>query len=1051
MRRVVLLIFATLWAFAALGQQHTVTGVVTSAEDGQPLPQLSVALKGTTQGVVTDLEGRYRITVPGPEAVLQFVYMGMATQEITVGDRTELNVVMQPGDVAIGQAVVMGYGTRTKNQLTGSTVQVGGEKLAELPVASPLEALQGKVPGLVTNTTSGTAGSSQQVMVRGIGSLAAGTEPLYVVDGVPIVNYDVQASAATSSMSTLASLNLSDIESVTLLKDASATAAYGARGSNGVLVITTKRGKTGETQFNFAGYYGFQQVATPWQQLMTGQEQLESFGAALRNADFFAKLKKNKALNDKYLSGQSLSESEMGAVNAIWEALAPVSQYVKKDLEEDYPIIKRWVAKGRPNYDVRKAWLRNMAHTFNGQLSAQGGGDGYSYYTSLGGNYTQNLAINSDYKKLTGTLNFTRSLTSWLKFETQNKLAYNRQDGITAEQSSYYSNPYRAWWILDPWTSPYDSVGKPNLVLPSTLQNYEYVSKHSINWQDMVRGITSNSLTATIIPGLKYKTLLSLDYYLANTKQYYSRLYAEGKKVGGIAVRNEMTNYNYVTQNSLSYDFTFLDDHALSLMVLMEYQRNHYTRLGGSGYGVPHDKLNLLSSTSSNFSVNESDDDWSNVAYLGMANYSYLGRYILDLTYRREGSSNFPTDKRYGNFGSIGLAWNIHTEPFFEPIVGVINNLKLRGSWGVSGNSDITRNSYQSLLDFGATYNQKPAGLLSGYGNPNLTWEKNSTFDIGLDFGVLEDRISGSVSFYYKQTTDLLQNVPLSRTQGFSTVLMNVGAMNNRGVEALLEFAILRNKNYHLNLGFNIATIRNRVTKLAKDAAGTRLVISSNWKRTDENHKISEWYLREYAGVNPQTGLPMWWKDSTHQEKTSDASKAKKHWTGYSSVPTYSGGVTLHADAWGVYMDANLYFAGGHRVVSSPDLAGLGDNASSIAKGHAPKKLYGNMWQKPGDQTKYPVYAYNANHRYVGLADNMLRRGDYVRLKDLTLGYHIPRWMLDRIKYPGTISIYARGTNLFTHAFDPEVDFDPEVRLDGFADYYAPVFRTISFGINMNF
>lgn len=1040
-----LLLFAMLVAGIcfARAQERTVTGVVTDASSGEPLPLANVQIKGTSSGCVTDNDGRFSLKVPDDKAVLLFFYTGYVTQEIPVEGKSVFNVMLRTANEEIDQVIVVGYGTRGKNEITGSTVQVGGDQISSVPVISPVEALQGKVPGLMTNMSSSTPGSSQQVRIRGVGSLAASSTPLYVIDGVPVNSGNYSSSSAESTLSVMSTLNSSDIESMTLLKDASATAAYGARGSNGVIVITTKKGSKGKTRFNFSGYYGFSQRAMGGIKMMTAAQTLTMLGKMKRNQMFLEQLQGD--LLREYKTGK-LSDESMKKVNEIWASLPPASTYEAEYLAK--AVIKAWDAKGRPEYDWEKVMDRRFAHMFNGVLSAQGGDDRYSYYASLGANYTQSTVKGSDYKRLSGSLNFTRNLVRWLDFSTVNKVSYVRQDGVVAEQNAYYSNPFMVKYFVSPFYAPYTEEGKPTADLGGSVYNWQLIKDRDVRVQDVLRGTTTNSLTATIIKGLKFKTLVSLDYALFASRMYQNRTYGDGKQSGGNASREKTSDVNLVFQNSLNYDFSIADDHHFSLTALMEYQKNDNDELSGIGSYSISDRLKNLSSTARGFGVSGASSDWMNAAYLFMVNYNYLGRYVLDATYRYEGSSRFPKAHRFGHFGSVGAAWNVHLEPFYEPIRGVMNTLKLRASWGVSGNSEVDLNSYQRLLGTADAYNEYTAATLLGMGNPDLTWEKNRTFDVGFDFGFLDDRINGTVSYFDKRTYDLLQSVPLSRTTMFSSLLRNVGTMDNRGVEVLLNFDILRMEHYHLSAGLSLATVRNRVVKLAKDNEGKTLVIQTATKKTDEGHMLDEWFMRLSAGISPQTGLPLWYVDEKRDRVTTNFNEAKQVWTGYSSVPTWTGGASLHFDAWGAYLDMNIYAAGGHKVMNAWQNLLYSSTGRSVAKYHAPAALL-DAWEKPGDEGKEYSMVANGydNQGSAGAQDRYLYRGDYLRIKDVTIGYNIPAEWVGGVQ----LGVYLRGTNLFTHAFDKRMQFDPEVRLNGFWNFYNPPTRVFSFGLNMNF
>lgn len=1031
----------------AWAQPRTVTGVVVSSEGGTTLPQLTVRVKGAAGGVVTDLDGRYSIQVAGPEAVLVFDYVGMVSQEIQVGERTTIDVVMVPDAEEIGQVMVLGYSTRGKNQITGSSVQLQSDDIASGPGAQFVESLQGKVPGLVYSMTSSTPGSMQQIRIRGTGSIAADSNPLYVIDGVP--QYATENRNLTSStLSSLANLNPNDIESITLLKDASATAAYGARGSNGVIVIKTKSGRKGDAQFNFSGRWGASTLL-PNLERMTAQQQLETWALADRNGAFFNALSGNEALYREYMTG-TLSESSKRDVESIWGSIPDVSQF-EKNLLENNPQIKEWNLAGRPNYDFAKAYLRRPAHLFDGQLSASGGGDKYTYYASLGANYTQNQVKGSDFKRVNLTLNSSHQLTNWLEFTANNQLAYSRQSGLYSEAGPFFTNPIVGPYYTSPFLSPYDKQGRPNTELGG-LYNWLYLKDHDIGWQTLAHASTNLALSAEIIKGLKFKTRFAFDGVLWDSKEYNNRTHSDYAQKRGRSAQTKQTTINWVTQNSLSYDFTLRDDHNVSLLLLQEFQKNNVNYLTGEATNTPSDRVTDLGSFSSEKKNDGYQSNWANAAYLALLNYDYAGRYVLDLSYRREGSSRFAPDKRFGNFGSIGVAWNIHAESFFDPMLSIINRLRFRASWGVSGNSEIGSNRYQRLAAFEYTYDNRPAGELRGYGNRDLTWEKNATLDVGIEFGLLDNRITGSVAFFNKNTYDLLQYVPLSFTTGHNNVYRNAGSMNNRGVEVQLDFAILRGEDYHIDLGINMATLRNRVTKLSRDAHGNRLAIEDMWTRTDEGHAMNEWYLAQWAGVSPQTGLPLWYTDESRTTTTTDFSQAKRVWTGASATPKITSGLALHADWRGIYLNANLHLVAGHKIMNTYFEDFYNDAASQLQFFRGIAGQYRNTWTRPGDNAKMPVLASGHNHNgSKSQSDRFLRRGDYIRFRELTIGYDLPKNVLDRIHFHGAIGVYAQVTNLFTYKFDKRLDYDPEVSPQGRWEFTNPATRTFSLGLNVKF
>jgi TonB-linked SusC/RagA family outer membrane protein len=1029
MKKLSVFLAGLLLAGITLVQAQTVriTGTVTSSEDGMPMPGVSVVVKGTTIGATTDVDGKYDLAVPANAQTLTFSFVGYETQDIAVAGRSVIDVVMKPESKQIEEVVVTGYTTRTKNSLTGSTVQVKSEALKDIPVISVDQSLQGKVAGMTISASSGTPGSIQDIRIRGAGSLSASNEPLVVIDGVPVINGDLSgAGSYMSTLSALSAINNNDIESISVLKDASATSAYGARGSNGVIVITTKKGKVGKTQFSATAFYGFQNKAVEGRKVLTGSQREELFLEALYNT-----------------YGTVYGFTEDQAYN--WALSLPTSStpYVRAQL------LKAWIDAGRPVNDWDDAMRNKNAPMQNIQISATGGDNSSSFYASLGYNKTESITVGADFKRVSGVLNYSKKLTEKIKLSSNNNVSNVFQNGLLLEQSAYFANPMMSKYFMSPWYAPKNPDGTPNLNV-GNLYNWLYLKDHDVKYNDFTRGITNNELEWEIIKGLKYKTVASLDFSFINYKNYQNRNYGDSFGENGTVEESMQRIFNYVFQNSLSYNYSF-GDHNIQAMALVEYQKNKDRYVYAYGESFVTDGLTNVASAGANKDASSSYTDWMNASYLGMLNYNYQGKYIADFTYRREGSSRFAKGNRFGNFWSFGAAWNISKEEFLSNVT-FIDNLRLRASYGISGNSGISLNAYQALLAFDADYAGEGAVYPSGYGNNFLTWEKNNNYDLGIDFGFL-NRFSGSIAYFNKKTFDLLQDVPLSLTSGHSTVTRNVGEVVNKGIEAIINVDIVKSKDFNANVSFNFATLANEVTKLAKDGEGNYIVIETGTRKIDVGHPIYEWYLRKYAGVDPNTGLPQWYINGKDDSEgiTNDYYAARQALQGKSATPTYSGGASVHIDFKGIYFDANLYFAGGHQVFEDWSFYTWHSGRYSFDLYQGVEDLM-RRWQNPGDVTDVPMVTfdgtgYNASRS----STRFLFDGDYVRLKDIVIGYNLPKNLLTKIGYQGTISIFARGNNLYTWVKDKDMKYDPEVRADGFTRFTNPPVKTMTFGINLNF
>lgn len=970
-------------------------------------------------GTSTAIDGKYSLSVPDGTEVLIFTFIGMKSQEVLINGRSVIDVQLEEEVLIMDEVVVLGYTTRGKNEITGSTVQITTKDIANVPVVSVDQTLQGKVAGLTISTTSGTPGSQQNIRIRGVGSITAGNEPLYVIDGVPVVSGNFNDSENVSTFTALSSINANDIASITILKDASATSAFGARGSNGVIVITTKSGKKGDLKFNFSSTYGFQNKATNGKNVLSGAQREELYYEGIYNT---------------YGVSNGFTEAEAPAW-ALANGFGGAGEY------------DAWRTDGAKEGNWEKALANEDAPIINVNISATGGNEKSSFYASLGYNSTEATVQGSEFNRTSGTFNFKRDLADNVKFSTNNS-ASNTFQRTVLEQSAYFGNPHAVKYFMSPLVQPYNDDGTPaktygGFYNPLVLNELDDV------YNEMDRFTSNNSLEWEIIENLKYKTTYSLDYMLVHYKSFQNSEYADGEQENGSAYESNRKNVNYVWQNSLDYRFDLNASHHFAVKALMEYQKNERIWLWGSGENFPAVGLTWIESTSANQEAGSSFEDWANLSYLGMLNYNFEGKYIADVTYRREGSSRFALENRYGNFWSIGLAWNISQESFFANI-DLVNKLRVRGSYGTSGSSAIAINSYQPLMAYDSKYNNQGAPYPSQVGNAGLSWEKNNNYDVGLDFGILDNKISGSFAYFNKNTYDLLQDVPLTFTSGFNEYTYNIGEMNNKGIEILLDIDVIRSDDFNLSVNVNYATVQNEVTALAKDPSGELIEIQTGTRLVTVGQPVFSWNMRKWAGVDPANGDALWYLNGIDGETTNDYYAAEEALQEGSAMPTYSGGFGLHADYKGVFLDVNFAFAGGHKVYE--DWAFYTHHSGRYTtEYYQGVELLMDRWQQPGDVTDVPRQEHsNTAQNASRTSSRFLFDGDYIRLKDLVIGYNIPESVCSKIKVDG-ISVFARGTNIWTWIKDEGLMYDPEIAADGFTGFTTPPIKSFVFGLNLNF
>ena len=994
-------------------QQQTVTGTVSDPQ-GLPLPGVNVIVQGTQRGTQTDIDGNYSISVARTD-VLVFSYLGFTTTQRVVGDATRLDLTLAEDSAELQEVIVMGYVSKRRDDMTGSAVQVGSAELQQTTTVSVDQALQGKVAGLNVSTSSGTPGSTADIRIRGRSSITAGNDPLYVIDGVPIVNANVSGSDSGSSLTALSSINNADIESITVLKDASSTAAYGARGANGVIVITTKSGQSGEARFNVSSSYGFANDAIDGPQVLTAAEREMLFYEALYN-DYGA----------AYEFGRDGAEEFYRANTASFG--------------NDYVV---WNEAGRPEADWGNRINNPDAPVQEHNISATGGSSDQNYYVSLGYFSQEGAVIGSEFERVSGSLNFTRDFNEALSFSTSNTASHSFQDGLL-EGSSYFSAPRTVKFFMPAIYQPYNEDGSINLntIMPNPL----WIADNDIDQNRFTRVLSNNALTwQTPIENLSFTSRFAVDYRVTNYKNYRNRISGDGAALNGTGWQTHNSGTNYTFQNRLDYSW-LTGDHNFDFTVLQEFQknRNYYLYAYANQFGT--DGLTNLNTAGTPAGADSQFEDWAVASYMGTASYSFDGRYVLNGTYRREGNSRFSAANRWGDFYSVGAAWNLHREAFLEGN-DAINMLKLRASYGVTGNANINLNQYQVLFGYSSNYAGTAAAFPSTFGNDDLTWETNHTLDLGIDFAFFQNRLDGSLAYYTRESKDLLLNVPLSRTSGFASQTRNIGRMKNSGFEAELSYRVVRSDDFNFTIGGNVATNENEVLELAKTAAGEDITITTTTQRVEVGHPAYGWNMPTWSGVNPETGRDEWFVNGVDGETTTNFAQAQRAWQGGSALPTLSGGLSIHVDFKGFFVDASGFYQGGHKVYESWHLYTHQGNAYSLNLYQGINTVL-DRWQEPGDITRYArvtntyePWRYNSK---------FLFDGTFARLRNLTVGYDFPASLTDVVGL-NSGRIFVRGTNLFTWVKDDALVWDPEVNSSGFTDMFTPPSKTIVFGINLNF
>lgn len=940
-----------LLALNAVAQNIKVRGTVTDAQDGTTLIGVSIRQQGAQGGTITNEDGEYEILLdPVAPQILLFTYIGMKPEKVNVKGKSVVDVKMTSDIAALEEVIVVAYGTRKKGTVTGSVSTVDGAVVNDVPVASFDQALQGKATGLTVLQDSGDPSAPASIQIRGTNSINAGTEPLFIVDGVPV------------SASEFNTINPGDIESVSVLKDASSTSIYGARAANGVMVITTKRGRSGEkAKVSLRAQYGFSNLAYGhWTQMNTKER---------------------------------LDYEEMIGVRVP-------GMYDREALE-------------RTDINWKDVVFRDNAPTQSYDLSVAGGNSKLSYFFSGGAFDQQGTAIGSRYQRYSLRSNMDVQATDWLRFGTNTALTYSLAN--EADYGSYsIITPISASKFMLPYWNPYKKDG--SLTSPeddSWMGSYE----NPMEWLEAnplerkrVHLLSSTYLELQPIENLRVKTLLGIDGGDVRTNTSSAPSYV-GNYGAGTVGKSFAQTYNLTWTNTATYNLYIKDRHMLTLLLGHELTRNQSDAFSVVARGQSNDKLLTLSTGTMATSWNDQFAASTYLSFFGRAEYNFDSKYFADLSLRRDASSKFGTGSRWATFWSIGGMWNILREKWMKNCHW-LSNLQLSASYGTSGNSSIPNYDHLSLYSAGPQYAGMTGIAPYSRGNENLTWEKLNTLNMALRIG-FKNRVDLTAEFYNKKTTDMLMEVPITLGNGFSTQWDNIGAMVNRGVELDLRVKILENKNLTWTVNGNASYNHNEITELYNGLDEYELPATGLMLKV--GHPYGEQYAVRYAGVNPANGDALWYtKDG---ELTNVYDEADKVLTGKSYVAPWQGGFGTSITWRGLMLDAQFSWISNRWVMNNDRFFDESNGLYSSAYNQS-KELF-NCWKNPGDITTIPRYGVSPE-----MDTHLLEDASFLRLKNLTLSYLLPEKWLKPTKVIDKVRIYAQAQNLFT--FTKFTGMDPE-------------------------
>lgn len=1028
--------------------QLKVTGKVTASDDGSPLPYATISIKGTATGAYTDDDGNYTITV-APNGVLVFSTVGFVTQEIQVNNRSVINVALAPDAIALEETIVVAYGTAKKGTYTGSASVVKKEALKDAPSVSFENALNGKVAGLQVTSNSGQAGTTSSMRIRGIGSMNASNEPLYVIDGVPVTSGDAgqMSDYIYSTNNAMSTLNPNDIESITVLKDAAASSLYGSRAANGVIVITTKKGKLGRPTVTLKASVG---ITPSWaynnHEVANAQQQAEMYylmfwntkdNPADGNATAIAQMNKRFNKHGYYF------ETTDNTVNTL--TIKGMTDGIE-NREGKY-------------FDWDKELFRTAIYqTYD--LSVSGGTDNTNYYSSIAYTSDKGRVITNKYDRVSGRVNLSQKVGKHVELLTQVNVARTKREGYNDTRSlgsNYFLQSRNLLWPFywptdyktgEWWTPRYGSYAYNPVYYRTQWENSSKTTKVS----------ASENLSIKILPELTLRSIFSYDYSNVHDFIYYSADHFSGSSDNG-SVTDMNTNVSkWVSSTTLNWNRDFAK-HNVNVLAGFEAEENKTEFSRASGTNLPTSALHTVATAGK---LDANAYSWGNTiaSFLSKAEYNYDGRYYVSGSFRRDGSSRLGSDNRWGNFWSVAGSWKINNEKFMKDIHW-ISNLRLRASYGVNGTLPSSNYGWRALTSYSSKYMTNPGGGLSNVADPTLSWETSYTYNVAAEFGFWDQRFYGTIEYFNRDSKDLLQDVPISYTTGFSSTLKNVGEINNKGLEVELGGDIIRTKDLTWSASLTASFIKSKVTKLY----GGQDIIWDDPTGGDarakyiyrEGESTLALYGLEWAGTNKENGKNMWYINPKDDENYTADLEIKGRPVTYSykkankvilhdMMPKVFGGINTDVSWKGLSVGLNFTYRFGSKTYDAAD-RDCNDDGYYFERTMS-KTAYKDSWTPTNKNAKYPqrlaIDMEDVNQK----SSRHLHNGDYIRLKTLSIGYNLPKNFVSKVGLSNA-RVYFNGSNLLTWAAHKE--YDPEVNEYYTRGWETPIGKTYTFGVELSF
>jgi len=1005
-----LFFFWVLMTIPSFAQDNTVTGKVTG-EDGSTLPGVTVSIKGTSKGTNSDANGNFRISVP-KDGILAFSFVGFTAQEINVGSRSTLNVNLIPSSENLSEVIVTTFGSAKKTSFTGSAAKIGATELAVRPITNIGQALAGIAAGVQATSGSGQPGTAPAIRIRGFGSISSSNDPLYVVDGVPY-------------SASIANLNNDDIESITVLKDAASTALYGARAANGVVVVTTKKGVKGKNTINVKYTKGFNSRALPEYDRVGPADYYPLMWEANRNNFAY------RATNPIALATANTNASNgLGAIVGYNVFNVPFAQLVGTD------------GKLNPSANLIYSaddlnWEKPITRQGNRDeinINFSGSSEKSDYFLSMSYLNDKGFLIRSDYDRFTARLSVNNQIKSWIKVGTNLSSTIITSNQADADGNTNFVNPFffsrgmapiypvYAYDPANPTTfltnengsKRYDFGNLSSLGLPNRPQNggRHAVAETELNQNFFQRNVFGGRGYAdiTFLKDFKFTTNVGVDLTNVNNVVFGNPIVGDGAPAG--RATNEFENItSFNLSQLLNYNKSFGRNNVSVLLGHENYSEKDNRLRGSRSSQILDGNYELLNFTTTT-NLDSRMRDRKVEGYFARLNYDFDDKYFVSLSARRDGSSKFFKDSRWGNFFSISGAWRLDQEEFMKELP-IISTLKLRSSYGQTGNDgDIDRYAWQPLFALGFNNALEAGTLQSSLGNTALEWESSNAFDVALEFGLLKNRITGTLEYFDRQSSNLIFDVPLPLSAGIITQTRNIGTMYNRGIEVELGIDVLRAKDFNWHIDLNATSIKNQITKMPAESPE----IIDGTKKLKQGQSLYDFWLREYKGVNPSTGEALYravnyvpassFITEGGDTLTTNVSNARFRYSG-TAIPDLTGSITNSIRFKGFSLSALLIYQMGGKIYD-------GAYASLMGSGYHNAKHVDilNRWKNPGDITVVPRMDAGRTTDFDAASDRWLIDASFLNIRSITLGYAIPKTIAQKLHLENA-QLYVSGENFF--------------------------------------